>query len=366
MGQKVRTGIYGKIKTGIEGFQKKKDRLFEKKILTGIKPTGELHLGNYVGAIKPSLELAETKNISSYLFIADSHSLTSYSPPESRKSSIYKVAASWLACGLDPEKTFFYRQSDIPELFELTWILSCLAPKGLMNRAHSYKSKRDQNLQAGKKDLDEGINMGLYNYPILMSADILLFSPDQVPVGGDQKQHLEITRDIAQKANRIYKKELFKIPKALIREENILPGIDGRKMSKSYNNEIPLFLESKDRQKLIRKIKTDSSPAEAPKESKNCLIFQIYRHFADKPEVQSLEKSYKEGISWGEAKDILFEKLEDHFKDKSLIYNDYMKKPEKLERILKQGCDKVRSEASESLREIKDCIGFKNLTGISV
>lgn len=338
----------------------------EKKILTGIKPTGEPHLGNYIGAIRPSLELAKKKNISSYLFIADSHSLTSNTSPESRESSIYKVAASWLACGLDPEKTSFYRQSDIPELFELAWILSCLTPKGLMNRAHSYKAKRDQNLQAGKKDLDDEINMGLYNYPILMSADILLFSPDEVPVGSDQIQHLEITRDIAQKANRIYKKKLFTIPKALIREENPLSGIDGRKMSKSYNNEIPLFLESKARQKLIRRIKTDSTPAEAPKESKNCLIFQMYKHFASKQDIQSLEKSYKEGISWGEAKDILFEKLEELFKEKNLIYNDLMENPKELERILKQGYDKVRGEAFESLKKIKDHVGFKKLTGISV
>lgn len=347
----------------IKGFAEKIGIPFRKKILTGIKPTGEPHLGNYVGAIRPSLELAKQKNISSYLFIADSHSLTSYSSPEEMKPSLYKVAASWLACGLDPKKTIFYRQSDIPELFELAWILSCVTPKGLMNRAHSYKAKRDQNLQAGKKDLDEGINMGLYNYPILMSADILLFSPDEVPVGKDQKQHLEITRDIAQKVNRIYKKKflekkLFKIPKALIREADILPGIDGRKMSKSYNNEIPLFMESEERQKLIRRIKTDSTPVGAPKESKNCLIFQIYKHFATPKEIQSLEMEYKKGIGWGSAKDILFNKLEAYFKDKKEVYDRYMEKPEELERVLKEGCDKAKIEASESLKEIKSKIGF--------
>ena len=223
-----------------------------KKILTGIKPTGQSHIGNYVGAIKPSLQLAQHEDISSYLFVADSHSLTTHPSAKDLKHSIYQIASAWLACGLDPKKVFFYRQSDIPELFELNWILSCFTPKGLMNRAHSYKSKRDQNLKLGKKDLDDKVNMGLYNYPILMSADILLFSPDLVPVGGDQVQHLEMTRDIAQKINHVYKTELFKTPKALVQNQKVLPGLDGQKMSKSYNNEIPLFLESKKLQKLIR------------------------------------------------------------------------------------------------------------------
>ena len=273
--------------------------MMKRKVLTGIKPTGEPHLGNYVGAIQPSLELAQKKDISSYLFIADSHSLTSTPSPQSLKDSVYKVAASWLACGLDPEKTIFYCQSDVPELFELSWILSCITPKGLMNRAHSYKSKRDQNLQAGKKDLDDQVNVGLYNYPVLMTADILLFSPDQVPVGQDQVQHLEMARDIAQKFNRTYKKEIFIIPKALVREEKVLPGLDGRKMSKSYNNEIPLFLESKRLQKLVRKIKTDSTPVSEPKDTENCLIFAIYKHFADEKEIQTLKKRYAEGIGLG-------------------------------------------------------------------
>ena len=330
----------------------------KQKILTGIKPTGRPHIGNYVGAIQPSLELARKKNVSAYLFIADSHSLTSNPATQLLKDSVYEVTASWLACGLNPETTIFYCQSDIPELFELSWILSCVTPKGLLNRAHSYKSKRDQNLQAGKKDRDDGVNMGLYNYPILMGADILLFSPDQVPVGQDQIQHLEMIRDIAQKFNRAYKTDLLAIPKTFVREETVLPGLDGRKMSKSYNNEIPLFLESKTLQKLVRKIKTNSAPAEEPKDTNSCLIFQIYRHFADEQEIQSLKEHYIRGIGWGEAKNILFEKLEDHFTDKKPVYDHYISQPMELEKILKKGGEKARSEAQTFLKEIKKSIGL--------
>ena len=329
-----------------------------KKILTGIKPTGHIHLGNYIGAVKPSVELSQQDNVSSYLFIADSHSLTIHPSADSLKHSIYQVASAWLACGLDPNKVFFYCQSDIPELFELSWILSCVTPKGLMNRAHSYKAKRDHNLKAGKKDLDDTVNMGLYNYPILMGADILLFSPELVPVGGDQAQHLEMIRDIAQKFNHIYKTNLFTIPKALVREQKILPGLDGQKMSKSYNNEIPLFLESKKLQKLVRKIKTDSLPAESPKDPANCLIFQIYKNFADDEEIQALKDRYAKGIGWGEAKDILFYKLEDYFKPKKEIYDHYISQPLQLEKILKTGREKVREEAKLFLKQVKKTVGL--------
>ena len=330
----------------------------KQRILTGIKPTGEPHIGNYIGAIQPSLELAQQEDISAYLFIADSHSLTTNPSPQSLRDSVYKVAACWLACGLDPEKTLFYCQSDIPELFELHWILSCATPKGLMNRAHSYKAKCSQNKQDGKKDLDDGVNMGLYNYPILMGADILLFSPYQVPVGQDQIQHLEMIRDIAQKFNRTYKKDLLVVPKALIRKEKNLPGLDGRKMSKSYNNEIPLFLDSKALQKLVRKIKTDSIPVDEPKNHENCLIFEIFKHFASETEIQDLQERYTKGIGWGEAKDILFEKLEDHFKDKKPIYDYYIQQPLEMEKILQRGCKKARKEAQTFLKEIKKSIGF--------
>ena len=328
------------------------------KILTGIKPTGQIHIGNYVGAIQPSLELSRKDNVSSYLFIADSHSLTIQPSPADLKHSICQIASAWLACGLDPNKVFFYRQSDIPELFELNWILSCVTPKGLMNRAHSYKAKRDHNLQLERKDMDDKVNMGLYNYPILMSADILLFSPNLVPVGGDQVQHLEMTRDIAQKFNHIYKTNLFTVPKALIRDQKILPGLDGQKMSKSYNNEIPLFLESKKMHKLIRKIKTDSLPAETPKDTANCLIFQIYKRFASEEEIQNLKDRYAKGIGWGAVKDILFYKLEDYFKAKKEVYDHYMSQPSELEKILKTGSEKVREEARGFLNQVKKTVGL--------
>ena len=315
------------------------------------------------------MELVKKEDVSAYLFIADSHSLTSSPSPKELKASIYEVAACWLACGLDSEKTVFYCQSDIPEIFELSWILSCVTPKGLMNRAHSYKSKRDQNLQMGKKDLDDGVNMGLYNYPILMGADILLFSADQVPVGQDQLQHLEMIRDIAQKFNRFYKKNLplirfykkppFIIPKALVREEtSLLPGIDGRKMSKSYKNGIPLFLDSKKLHKLVKKIKTDSTPTDEAKDPKKCLIFQIYKHFASEEEIQSLKEQYSKGISWAEAKERLSNKLDSYFKDKKKIYDHYISQTSELEKILKKGAEKARSEAQIFLKELKKSIGF--------
>ena len=325
-----------------------------KKILTGIKATGQVHLGNYLGAIKPSLELSH--NTASYFFIADGHSLTSKPKSKELQDSITEVGAVWLACGLDPEKVFFYRQSDIPELFELSWILSCVTPKGLMNRAHSYKAKKDENRRLGKKDLDDKIEMGLYSYPILMAADILLFSAQEVPVGKDQIQHLEMIRDIAGKFNHIYKKELFVLPKAFLKEEFVLPGLDGRKMSKSYGNEIPLF--SKRLQKLIRKIKTDSTPEKDPKNPETCLIFQIYKGFANSEEIKKMKKLYLEGISWGAAKDLLFYKLEDYFKDKKDRYEHYKNHPDELKKILKQGAEKVRPEASSFLKKVKKQIGL--------
>ena len=329
-----------------------------KKILTGIKATGRIHLGNYLGAVKPSLNLSRLDKASSYFFIADGHSLTSHPNPVSLKQSIYKVGAAWLACGLNPEKVFFYRQSDISELFELNWILSCVTPKGLMNRAHSYKAKKEENIKLDKKDLDDKIYMGLYNYPILMTADVLLFSPDTVPVGRDQIQHLEMIRDIAGKFNHIYKTDLFALPKAFLKKSAALPGLDGRKMSKSYNNEIPLFLEPNKLHKLIRRIKTDSSPEKQAKDPNSCLIFQIYKGFASSEEIDNMKKLYAEGIGWGAAKDILFYKLKDYFKDKKEIYDHYISRPEELEKILKRGAEKVRAEASGFLTEVKKTLGL--------
>ncbi len=327
-------------------------------ILTGVKPTGEPHLGNYIGAIRPSLKMAQKSETSSYLFIADYHSLTSLSDPQEIQKLIRRVAVIWLACGLDPKKTIFYRQSDVPELFELNWILSCITPKGLMNRAHSYKAKLNQNKEANCKEMDNGVNVGLYSYPILMAADILLFSATKVPVGEDQTQHLEMTRDIAQKFNRIYKKELLTIPKALFQKEKIVLGLDGRKMSKSYQNYIPLFCDSDRLCKLVKKIKTDSSPPEEPKSVKDCLIFGMYKHFATMEEINELEKRYQKGIGWGEAKECLFQKLESFFKDKKDLYEYYKNNYSEVDRILQEGKEKARSVTIPFLKEIKKLIGI--------
>jgi len=255
--------------------------------LTGIKPTGAPHLGNYLGSIKPALELAKNSNIDAYYFIADYHSLTSVHSGTQLSSDIYDVAATWLACGLDPDKVAIYKQSDIPEILELNWILSCFCAKGLMNRAHAYKAKVSENNNDGR-DLDHGINIGLYCYPVLMAADILILNSDVVPVGADQLQHVEIARDLANAFNHHYG-EIIKLPTAQERGDKLVVGLDGRKMSKSYNNTIPLLVSEKKLRKMIMKIVTDSLPPEAPKDPKNSAIMDLYRMFASASEIKSLE-----------------------------------------------------------------------------
>lgn len=322
-----------------------------KTVLTGIKPTDHPHIGNYLGAIRPGLELVSQAD-TSLLFIADYHAIANVQNSKEMKIFTNSVAASWLACGLNPEKTILYRQSDIPEIFELSWILSCFAPKGLLNRAHAYKAKLQENEAAGKEDLDSGVSMGLFCYPILMSADILLFNTDLVPVGEDQIQHVEIARDIAQKFNRIYG-EILTIPKALIKTEKVVPGLDGRKMSKSYGNHIPMFIESKSRRKLVMRIVTDSLPPEAPKDTKNSVLFELYKEFASLNEVHELENLYKKGVGWGEVKQKLFDKIEEHFREPTQIYNDYMSHPEKIEKILISGAAKARAIAGPVMQNIR-------------
>ena len=329
----------------------------KKIILTGIKPTGMPHLGNYVGAILPSLKLAENSDVISYLFIADYHSLTTVHDPKVLKKMIHEVSATWLACGLDPEKIIFYRQSDIPELFELNWILSCMTPKGLMNRAHSYKALLQANV--GKSNPEIGINMGVYNYPVLMSADILLFSADKVPVSEDQAQHLEITRDIAVKFNHTYKTNLLKPPESIITGK-LLPGLDGQKMSKSYNNHIPLFCSSKDLKKTVMRIKTDSTSPEEPKNPEESLLFSIYRAFASEKKIQDLTKKYQIGIGWGEVKEVLYLELEKHLSEKRKMYNSLMENTEKIDHILKSGVEKARKQARAFLHKIREVIGISS------
>lgn len=330
-----------------------------KKIcLTGIKPTGMPHLGNYMGAIKPAIENAMDSNNHGFFFIADYHSLITIHSAERLRSDIYEVAAAWLACGLDPKKTVLYKQSDIPEILELNWILSCFTAKGLMNRAHAYKASTAANIE-NKKDEDQGINLGLFTYPILMAADILHINSDEVPVGEDQLQHIEIARDIASSFNHNYNCDFFKLPNAVVSKADIklLPGIDGRKMSKSYQNHIPLFLEEKALKKTINKIVTDSTPPEAAKDPKDSLIFDMYKFFATKSEQDALAKRYQDGIGWGYAKLELFEVVNRELSEFRKRYQEIIGDKAYIDSVLSEGANQVREISSKRLSQIKKVIG---------
>jgi tryptophanyl-tRNA synthetase len=329
----------------------------QKIILTGVKPTGQPHIGNYLGAIRPAIRLAKQPGVKTFLFIADYHSLTTVHDPQELRDMVYEVAATWLACGLDPRTTSFYRQSAIPEIFELAWILSCFTPKGLMNRAHAYKAKVQENQEHGKEDPDFGVNMGLYNYPILMAADILMFNANEVPVGEDQVQHLEIARDIAQKFNREYG-EILHLPKFVVQNMKLVPGLDGRKMSKSYDNHIPLFLESPKMRKLIMKIKTDSLPPEAPKDPSSSIIFDIFKEFASESEVADLKARYEKGIGWGEAKEALFNVVEREVQGARSEYQRWMNNRDEIDRMLEGGAREARVHAQQLLRKIRVVTGI--------
>ena len=328
-----------------------------KVILTGIKPTGMPHLGNYIGAIQPALELTKDPSVISYLFVADYHSLTTVQDAQALSQMVHQVSAAWLACGLDPKKTIIYRQSDIPELFELNWILSCMTPKGLMNRGHSYKALIQANRLTGRRNIENGINMGVYNYPVLMSADILLFSADEVPVSEDQEQHLEITRDIAVKFNHVFKTNLLKPPKTLVKTK-LLPGLDGEKMSKSKGNHIPLFCSSKELRKIIMKIKTDSSAPSAPKDTEKSILFSMYKAFASKEKTKSLTNKYCKGIGWGEVKELLYVLLEENLSEKRKIYESLMNDPGTINAILKEGARKAREKVQPLMKKIRQTIGI--------
>ncbi|UCD98998.1 MAG: tryptophan--tRNA ligase [Chloroflexota bacterium] len=326
--------------------------------LTGIKPSGTPHIGNFLGMIKPALELA--KDYQALYFIADYHALTTVKNRDELKKLTYEVAATWLALGLDPEKVIFYRQSDIPEVMELTWILACFTPKGLLNRAHAYKAAVDENLEKGK-DSDEGINSGLFLYPALMAADILLFDTNFVPVGLDQKQHIEITRDIAQAINGNYKKEILTVPEAVIREDVMtIPGLDGRKMSKSYDNVIPIFESSKEIRKRVMRIVTDSRKPEDPKDPDEDNVFAIYKHFASPADLQRVSDGYRQGgLAYSEIKNALYELLEGEFAQARESYWRYMDDFTYLEKILQQGADKARMISQPKIEEIRKAIGIE-------
>jgi tryptophanyl-tRNA synthetase len=328
-----------------------------KTILTGIKPTGKIHLGNYIGAIKPALELADSGEYRAAYFVADYHGLTKIHDGAEFNQLSYGIAATWLALGLDPDKVIFYRQSDIPEIFELSWILSCFASKGLMNRAHAYKAAVEAN-NIAEKDADFGVNMGLFNYPVLMAADILMFKTEVVPVGKDQIQHIEIARDIAESFNHHYG-ETFLLPEYKIQKDTaVLPGLDGRKMSKSYNNTIPLFEEPGKLQKLINKIKTDSLPPEAPKDLQSSVLFMLYKEFASEVEVKNMRAEYQKGIGWGEVKKELFHTMNRFMEEPREKYKELMSSPETIDRILQEGAEKARAVSAPFLKEIKRKIGF--------
>jgi len=329
-----------------------------KKIsLTGIQSTGSLHIGNYFGAIKPALELS--KEYDARYFIADYHALNSVKNPAELESSIREVAAGWLAAGLDPERVIFYRQSSIPEVFELTTMLMAFTAKGLMNRAHAYKASVAANTEKGD-DPDAGINMGLYTYPVLMAADIILFDSDIVPVGKDQVQHIEMAQDIAQSVNANYNKEILKVPQPAITESvAVIPGLDGRKMSKSYNNTIPLFIPENQLRKLIMRIVTNSQGVEEPKDPDSNQIFLLYKLFASPEEQETLAARYRGGgMGWGEAKEELFRVVNRELAPLRERFNAIMADREGLDRILAAGAEKARPIAAATVKRFRKAAGI--------
>ncbi|MBE3205022.1 MULTISPECIES: tryptophan--tRNA ligase [Parafrankia] len=328
--------------------------------LTGIKPTGEPHLGNYIGAIRPALELTATYE--SIYFIADYHALTSIRDRAQFATYTRSVAATWITLGLDPEQTIFYKQSDVPEIFELTWILSCVTGKGLMNRAHAYKAARDRNAESGAADLDAGVNMGLFNYPILMAVDILIMGSDVVPVGQDQVQHVEYAADIAGSFNHLFGSEYsLKIPTALIPAgtgARTMPGTDGRKMSKSYGNTIPLFAPPSRLRKLVRGIVSDSTPVEEPKDPDSSAAFQIYENFATPDDVKDMRVRLEQGgTGWGELKNALYETLEAWLTPLRARYDELVAPGSELDAILAAGAEKARDRARPVLAGARRAIG---------
>ena len=324
--------------------------------LTGIKPTGNIHIGNYFGAIKPALAL--TSSYFGVYFVADLHALNSNPRPNELRQLIYEVAASWIAFGLDTEKAIFFRQSDIHEIPELTTVLSAVTPKGLMNRAHAYKAMIDKNIETGR-DPDDGVNMGLFTYPILMAADILLYDSDFVPVGLDQRQHVEIARDIAENFNRIYGKTL-KLPEGIFAEDvKDVPGTDGRKMSKSYGNTLPIFGTEKELRKQVMRIVTDSTPPEDPKNPDNDNLFQIFKLFGTPKRVEEVRQLYlKGGLAYGTLKQELFETMLVTFKPARERFNYLMENKPEIDLLLAQGAEQARELGRPILAKVRKAVGL--------
>lgn len=330
----------------------------DKKVsLTGIKPTGQVHIGNYLGAIKQALTMSEKYD--ARYFIADYHALNLVKNRQELSDSTYGVTASWIASGLNPDKALIYRQSDVPETFELSTFLMAFTAKGHMNRATAYKDRIAKN-NANGKDQDHEINMGLYTYPVLMAADILLFDTDIVPVGKDQKQHVEICADIAGSINHCYGEELLRIPTPVMNKATeYIPGLDGRKMSKSYKNTIPLYLPSKALRKLCMRIETNSQTVEEPKDPDTCNIFAIYKLFSSEEQQQELSQRYRAGgLGWGHAKQELFEALDSSLGEKRDQYIELMADKDYLDKTLKEGAEKARTIAAATLGRLRKAAGI--------
>ncbi len=324
-------------------------------VLTGITTNGSPHLGNYVGAMRPAIELS--KKSKSFIFLADYHSLIKQQDPKLTHQSTLSIAAAWIACGLDLKNTIFYRQSSIPQIMELNWILTSITPKGLMNRAHAYKAMQDAT---SGKDKDKNVQMGLFNYPILMSSDILLFNADLIPVGSDQKQHIEMTRDIANKFNLTYG-NFFNLPEPMIDETtSFLPGLDGLKMSKSYLNYIDLFSNEKKLQKQINQIKTDSlEPGE--KKPKDSTLYKYFNCFVSDKEIEKIDSYFNEGMGWGDLKKELFIIINNELAPVRDKYFDLMNNPTKVEKLLVHGESKAQKIASKNLEKIRTLVGIRSL-----
>jgi len=337
------------------------------RVLTGITTSGTPHLGNYAGAIRPAITASHGAGTESFYFLADYHSLIKVQEPARVQRSTLEIAASWLACGLEPDKVWFYRQSDIPEIPELTWLLTCVAGKGILNRAHAYKASVDRNRAEGEDD-DAGINAGLFMYPVLMAADILLFKADKVPVGRDQVQHIEMARDFGQRFNHLFGKEYFVLPEAAI-EESVatLPGLDGRKMSKSYDNTIPLLAPRAELKKLVSALLTDSKAPGEPKETEGSALFQLYQAFASAEETARMRQAYADGIAWGEAKQELFERIDVEVAPLREKYESLIARPAEIEAILRDGATRLRTKyATPFIAELRDAVGLRDLSSTSV
>nr|WP_010132883.1 tryptophan--tRNA ligase [Microbulbifer agarilyticus] len=332
----------------------------KQRVLTGITTTGTPHLGNYVGAIRPAIEASQDADNQSFYFLADYHALIKCQDPEQVHQSTLEIAATWLALGLNTDNVVFYRQSDIVEIPELTWLLTCQTAKGLMNRAHAYKAAVDANRDDGQ-DSDFGINMGLYSYPILMAADILMFNANKVPVGKDQIQHIEMARDIAARFNHHYG-EHFALPEAVVDDHvSVLQGLDGRKMSKSYGNTIPLFLPEKKLKKHINKIKTNLLEPGEPKDADTSTVFQIWQAFATPEQTAEMRQAFADGIAWGEAKKQLFELINGQVGEARERYEALLANPAQIEAELEKGAEKARAYSAPFLAKLREAVGIRKI-----